>query len=612
MAIVAVVSIVVAVVAGYVYLRREQLGLEGVGLAALRTLAMGALALLFVNPGSSDRQDGGSPVVLVDASLSMAAPGGVWDAALDTARELAGSDGTLYRFGAEVTEFDTEAPVDGASRISTALRSAAALGGPVFVVSDGELDDAGVVDPRLLDNVTFVTLPRDTIADVALLDVVVPARISTGDSVSMTVTLGTWGGVGYTNGILEVSAGERRIFAREIELPPAPGVARRNLVLPPQLIPSGTNILTFRVVAEDDAIPGDNERARIVQVTEQPAIVVLLDPPDWEGRFLVAELGEIARTTVIGYAHIARGRWVEMTSGMPVPEETVQSHARRAALLVVRSAGHNSIPVRRGQPVWSWPTVVDAPGNTAQRDWYLSGSMPASPLAGRLAFVQWDSLPPILSLAQQPLVPSGWIAIAARQGRRGAERPAFVGDDSAGVRSLATHGTGWWRWRLRDGAAREAYRAIIASGVDWLLGDRRQRSDAPLISSAVVNRGEPTLFEWIRDSVPDSLAVSLLRDGADEAVTHLARFDSRGSAYIRLQPGSYRWVVPEAGGVRGVTVVEDYSDEYHPRVVADLAGGGAAGRILLERFARDNWWLFVIVVVALSAEWAWRHQRGLP
>jgi hypothetical protein len=133
-----------------------------------------------------------------------------------------------------------------------------------------------------------------------------------------------------------------------------------------------------------------------------------------------------------------------------------------------------------------------------------------------------------------------------------------------------------------------------------------------MISSTVVRRGEPTLFQWVRDSVPDSLAVSFLRDGDGDAFTHVTRFDSRGTASVLLQPGTYRWFVPDAGGIRGVTVVEEYSDEYHPRMVAGLAGGDSAGRILLERFARDNWWLFVIVVVALSAEWAWRHQRGLP
>jgi hypothetical protein len=609
---VVVTTAATAMLAGFVYLRREQLGFEGVGLAALRTIAIGALVLLLVNPGSSERQPGGSPVVLLDASLSMAVPGGKWEAAADSAQALAGTDGTVYRFGSDVAEFDRGIPTAGASRLSAALRSAIALGGPIHVVTDGELDDAGIVDPSFLESVSVVTLPRDTVADVALLDVDVPSRVSNGDSVRVVLTIGTWGEVSSPLASLEVSTGGRRVAIREIEIPNSPGVARRSLTFPPQLLPSGINVLNVRVQARNDAIPGDDERVRIVNVTEQPAIVVLLDPPDWEGRFLVSELGGIARTTVRGYAHVTPNSWIEMSSGLQLPEESVQRFAGDAALLLIRGSREGTTVAGLRQRVWSWPTIVDASPSVAHRDWYLSGTLQASPLADRLAFIQWDSLPPVLGLAQQPAETSGWVAISARQGRRGAERPVFTGHDSAGVRSLTTLGAGWWRWRLRGGAAREAYRAILAAGVDWLLGSERLRSDAPLISSTVVSRGEPTVFQWVRDSVPDSLAVSLLRDGDDDAAMHLARFDSRGTASLQLQPGTYRWIAPDAGGVRGVTVVEEYSDEYHPRMVADLAGGSPVGMTLLEHHARDNWWLFVIVVASLTVEWAWRHQRGLP
>jgi hypothetical protein len=364
-------------------------------------------------------------------------------------------------------------------------------------------------------------------------------------------------------------------------------------------------------VIPGDGIPDDDSRARIVLVTEQPAVVALLDPPDWEGRFLVSELAEVARTTVRGYAHITPTSWIEMSSGHPIPEESVRQFARSAAMLLIRGTGGMTPFTRSRQPVWRWPTLIEEAGRAAHRDWYLSGSLQASPLAGRLASIQWDSLPPVLGLDQQAVERSDWVAMMARQGRRGPERPAFTGADSVGARSLATFGTGWWRWRVRGGTPREAYRTLIASGVDWLLGSERADLQQPLVSSAVVSRDEPTLFEWVRDSTPDSLGVSLLRDGDDTAATHTLRFDSRRTASISLSPGIYRWFSPEADGGRGITVVEEYSDEYHPRVVADFVGGNAGGMTLVERYTRDNWWLFVVVVAALSAEWAWRHRRGL-
>ena len=359
-------------------------------------------------------------------------------------------------------------------------------------------------------------------------------------------------------------------------------------------------------------MPGDDERIRIVDVTEQPAVVVLLDPPDWEGRFLVSELGEIVRTTVRGYAHVNPSLWLDMTSTMPVPAETVRRLARDAALLVIRGDGDGMTATNRRQPVWSWPTIFDAAPGVTARDWYLSSSVQASPLAGRLASVQWDSVPPVLGLAQQPPDGHDWVAISARQARRGAERPALLGLDSAGVRALLTLGTGWWRWRLRGGAAREAYRAILAGGIDWLLGSELSPSDVTLFASTVVSRDEPILFRWVGDSTPDSLSVSMTSDGDASVETHLLRFDSYGVALLTLPPGVYRWLVSEFGGSRGVVVVEEYSDEYHPRSTVDLAGGNSAGVTLFERYARDNWWLFLIVIVALTAEWSWRHRRGLP
>jgi hypothetical protein len=330
-----VVTIAIGVAAGYVYLRREQLRFQGIGLAALRTVAMGALVLLLVNPGRSERRQGGNPVVLLDASLSMAAPGGHWESALDTAQVLAGEDGAIYRFGTGVAEFGSDTPTDGASRISAALRAAAALGGPVHVVTDGELDDAGIVDPRLLPDVSVVVIPRDTVPDVALLEVDLPGLISSGDSLNLTLTLGTWGDIVSSEASLEVFEDDRRIVSREIEIPPPPGIARRRVVLPPQLLSPGTNVLRVRILSAGDTIPGDDERVRIVQVSEQPAVVVLLDPPDWEGRFLVTELADVARTTVRGYARVSQSAWIEMSSSLPVPEESVHRFARNAGMRAV-------------------------------------------------------------------------------------------------------------------------------------------------------------------------------------------------------------------------------------------------------------------------------------
>jgi len=61
-----------------------------------------------------------------------------------------------------------------------------------------------------------------------------------------------------------------------------------------------------------------------------------------------------------------------------------------------------------------------------------------------------------------------------------------------------------------------------------------------------------------------------------------------------------------------IIAVEEYSDELHPRTVYTADGDNMVGTMLVERYARENFWLFVIVIVALSGEWGWRYRKGLP
>ena len=610
---VALAAAAVAVVAGVVYLGRERLGIAGVALTALRTIGLTALVILLLNPVRAERVPRGTPIILLDESLSMAAPGGKWRVALDTARAIAGADGTILRFGARVRPFDTLPPTAGFTRLREALRAGRASGGSIYVVTDGEIEDIAAIPPNLLNGVTPVLLPRDTLIDAALLDVDLPDRVQRDDSIPVTLVIGTWGRRTSDEARVEVFAGERRLLVRDLELPPSPGVARRSFALEPRLLPAGTHILRFRVSLTDDELPGDDERTRVLTVSQQPAIVVLVSPSDWEGRFLVSELSEVAGTSVSGYARVGPATWLDMRSLAPVPAEAVQGAARRSGLLVVR--GGRSAEVAAGgtrRPVWRWPAASDTAADFFAGDWYLTGGVPASPLAGRLGRIEWDSLPPLTGLMPLASGRGEWVAVSARRGRRGAERPVLVGKDSAGVRELTTAGAGLWRWRFRGGAAREAYRALLAAGTDWLLGSEVVRRPGVLTSSSVVVRGQPIMFRWVRDSVPDSLTVTISRDGAGDEISATLRFDGEGNAVYQLPPGVYRWFAPTAGGVRGLTVVEQYSDEYHPRMVTTLGNGGAAALTLIERYARENWWLFAIVVLALTGEWAWRHRRGLP
>jgi len=99
--------------------------------------------------------------------------------------------------------------------------------------------------------------------------------------------------------------------------------------------------------------------------------------------------------------------------------------------------------------------------------------------------------------------------------------------------------------------------------------------------------------------------------GSAGARVDTLRFDARGDAESRLPPGAYRYAL-RGGMERGVVVVEEYSDEWRPAVptLTTQEGTPAARRETVG--LRDRWWLYVLVIGAFTAEWAWRRRQGLP
>ena len=605
--------VVVALAAGAVYIKRERLGASGAGLAALRTVALGALLVLLANPTALRHGTGGPPTVLLDASLSLGVTGGRWEAALDTARALAGPDGVILRFGDDVTPFDTAPPAAGLSRLEPALRAAVGRGGPVWVVTDGELRDAAGLPDVLRRSAGIVLLPRDIVPNAALLAAAMDDAVLPGDSMRVTLEVGTWGPLPDSLATLEISLGDRALARQTLTLPPPPGVGRREVWLPAGALRAGTHVVTLTLRASGDREPRDDVRQRLVTVTALPAVVAVVSPADWEGRFLVRELTEVTDAVVRGYARIAPGRWVDMRNQQPVDAASIQRAGRDASLLVIRGDASSGRPAARppARPTRTWPGGT-GDGRLLDGDWYPVRDVPASPLGGRLGSIEWDSLPPLAGLV--PVTPGDteWIGLTARLGRRGAERPVLVGRDSAGVRRLVTTGDGLWRWALRGGAAREAYRTLVAAGVDWLLGSEALRRREMLTATAVVERGTPVVFRWTGDRPPPAEGVPVEITGVDSALGDTLTFDAEGRARVYLDPGAYRWRAPTVAGASGMAVVEEYSSEFPPTAVTVAPTGPAHGLAAFLVGARDRWWLFVLVIGALIGEWAWRIRRGLP
>ncbi len=583
------------------------------GLAALRAAALGALVLLLWNPSAARVAAGGAPpLVLLDASLSMAGHGGRWRDALDTGRALA-QGGIIWRFGERVAGFDTLPPTDGASRLAPALAAAAARGGPVTVVSDGAIPDLADIPPDLARRARIVVLPRAPFYDAFVASVDGPRRVAAGDTVRLKVSYGTAGkretGNGKGTAALAASVSGRRIASRVVDLPDS-GIVSTDLTFPVSRFPSpGWLAVEARLEGVGDEEPRDDARLFVLEVKPQPSVVLLAAPPDWETRFLARTLEDVARVPVRTFIEAEPGgsRWRDAA--------TLES---RAPSEVARAVAGAALVIEAGDPatfsrfspqgaVLLWPVTRRLDG-----DWYVQPPPSGpSPLTGALAGVAWDSLPPATSLVELAPDSSTTVALAARLARRGPARPMVALSERAGARRAVIAAGGLYRWVFRGGASAEAYRALVAGLVDWLLeqGAGSRERFAPVTYETP--NGIPLQWRWTGKGEPSDVVVSLAADPGHRIDT--LRFDAGGRAELRLPPGVYRYAASDGRGAeRGVVTVDTYSDEWRPAVPILVPQSGTPGGRLTSVALRDRWWLFVVVIVALVAEWAWRRREGLP
>jgi len=542
----------------------------------------------------------------------MAGHGGRWQEALDTARALA-QGGVIWRFGERVAGFDTLPPTDGASRLAPALDAAAARGGPVTVVSDGAIADLADIPPDLARRARIVVLPRTPFFDAFVASVEGPRRVSAGDTIRLRVSFGTAGkretGSGKRNATLAVNLGGRRIASRAVPLPDS-GIVSSELTFPVSRFPRpGWVAVEVRLEGVGDEEPRDDARLFVLEVSPQPSVVLLASPPDWETRFLARTLEDVARVPVRTFieAEPGRGRWRDgATLEGRAPDDVARAVA--GAALVIE-AGDPAM-VGRFSPkgaVLLWPSQRRFDG-----DWYAQPPPSGlSPLAGALAGVAWDSLPPATSLAELAPDSSTSVALVARLARRGPPRPMVTLSEHAGARRAAIAAGGLYRWAFRGGASGEAYRALVAGLVDWLLEQGAGSGKRFVPVTYETPNGMPLQWRWTGKGEPRDVVIALAAVQGQRVDT--LRFDAGGRAELRLPPGVYRYAASEGEGAeRGVVAVDAYSDEWRPAVPVVTPHAGTPGGWLTDVALRDRWWLFAVAIAAFTAEWAWRRREGLP
>jgi hypothetical protein len=480
------------------YLGLERTGAAGIPLAVLRAVAWGSVALLLLDPGCH-RSGGGEPaVVLLDASLSMSDPGdpaagGVrWQAALDSARAIAGPRGHVLLFGEEPTSLRPGAhPYAAATRLLPAWREAAALGGEISVVTDGEVDDAADL-PDDFKATRVVVVPRPVRTDVGIAALALPISFRAGDTVTAVVAVVSAGTAPGDTATLELREGSR-VVAHERVAVGVGGVFRRELKFVPAPPAAGADREVRRYEARvrggnADAEPRDDVRALVAEVTRASAIALFSDSPDWDFRTLVSTLRATSGVPVAAFVHLASGSWRDAATLHLVSDGAVAAAARDAELVVAHGTplGAAAILGRARHNVWRWSPDR---GPTATGDWYVTPTDAPSPLGAALTGVPAESLPPLEAVGVPVRDTAAWVGLAAQLARRGRPRPVIEGSEAGGRRTLRVTGSGLWRWASQGGVAQEGYRALTAAMTDWLLGETERRSPALEAARDSLTRG---------------------------------------------------------------------------------------------------------------------------
>lgn len=185
-------------------------------LALIRFGALALVAALALGAPAAPRQPS-APLVALDASLSWLRAGGDDSVTLRSLQsqwqqvvaETEGDIGDVVVFGDSARaisrgDIGRFIPRDVASRVRSAVDRAAALGRPLIVITDGELDDAeAIADAPLGSRIARLSSDSTRAArrDVAVADLTSPASATAGDTLRVSALL-TAGAAGATDGSL--------------------------------------------------------------------------------------------------------------------------------------------------------------------------------------------------------------------------------------------------------------------------------------------------------------------------------------------------------------------------------------------------------------------------
>jgi hypothetical protein len=633
------------------YRRRETPGRGRTALALLRAVALALVLLLLFDPDLPAGATGAArgTQVLLDASLSMTLPADSagptrWERATDLARQRAGSRPILL-FGdrprpVHPDSLPAVAPADGRSRLLPALQAAAEAGvRRALVITDGAIEDADDVAgwaARLGIELESVRIGRD-IPNRTLTEVSAPPWLESGKPAVLEFGVSGAG----PDSVRVIARRDGRVVGRAAIPPAGTGrlaTGRLELLVEP---PAGGGWVRLELALEGaDAIADDDARTVYVHVSDEPAGVALVSfRPDWEARFLAPVLQQAVGLPVHGWLRSSSGQYIRMgegiDAGVRATEEDVRRAVSRAELVVLYGIAGDA-------PAWAIDALRTAPrllvfpadthdrlplpvriGAEQQAEFYVTPTLPASPVAALLADVELAGGAPLTGLRAAELPPAGWAPLLVTRGRQSAPLPLAAAAEQAGRRWVVALGSGYWNWAFRGGAERQLYERLWGSLAGWLV---RQRGTASLAAvrpaSAAAPRAAPV--PWVAAGLAaDSLHIQTL-DGAGAVVQDTVIMPTAAdTAFARPpEPGHYSYRARAFAGdtitnAEGVLTVERYSPELDRRVVDLAALRGSAALVRSNGGRRSGTplhavpYAYVMLLGVLLVEWILRRRWGL-
>jgi len=628
-----------ALAAGYafwVYTRVELAVRGGRRLAALRAAALILILALLFDPrfpgGARAGSDDGW--VLLDASLSMQ---GVWPDALARAAELEDDGWIVVEFGdgvaARAGDGDGHEPTALRTLLADALVRAAEAGiHSVTVLSDLRFEDPVQIRAALAAlplEVSFEAVGAVG-SNAGVGNFQVPDAPRSGEARVATVDVY---GSGSDSVDLEIREEGRLVATRRLALP-APGFTQPVEVELPAASGEGRLRYAASVAVGGDGFTSDDVAVDYATVGhEEGALVLVSLRPDWEARYLLPVLEQVTGLSARGYLRLGPDRFAPMGRAVDrsdaLDSATVRAASADAAFLVIHGVEGavdpwaRALVERAGGRTLFFP--VDAGGadlagvaTSAARDgeWYASQDLPASPLAGDLAAVRFQGLPPLSDVLGLGRTVDGQVPLRLQLAGTGSGEAALVLRRARGGRQAVALASGFWRWAARAGEGRGAYRSLWSGVAGWLLAeDGAGPSQEARPTKWVYARGENAAFRLPGDS---AASLRLQIDDDDGAVMDTTVQAGGTTDIAALEPGSYVYtVVDDADEVvgSGRFDVEARTDEMIPARFAALSGEGTPtlGGVVESagRPFRTLLWPYLLIILLLCVEWVARRRAGL-